>query len=532
MTGDALEELIASAGPPLRFLRDADPTQRARTSLPLQAWLARVATLRRAQPAAVQDGLAQLEAALTALAAAPPAPDAEQVRLATAALAALGALRGASAAAPAREAAVPEVPALPAAPARKRPRAAAREEGAEPAKPAPQPAPAAAPSASRAQPETPPQTPAAHGGAAPDASVADVERWLGAASQPTTSVAGVGPSRAAELERFGLKTVEDLLYHLPFRYDDRRSLRRAGELRLGDTVTTVLEIRRVDQRQVGKGGRRQVLSAIAGDETGTVELLWYNQIRWFRSRLKPGGRWLVHGRVEKGYDFALRIVHPELESADDDAAAGPPRVVPVYEKPTTMPVATMRRIVHAAVDANARLLPDTVPRRARARYGLLPLAAALLGVHRPDRDAAVDELATSRSPEHRSIVFDELFFVQLGLLLRKAQVAREPGIAFDGPGALPARMIGGAAVPAHRGAGARHRGDRRRPAGRAPDAPPAAGGRRQRQDGGRRRGGAARDRVRLAGGHHGADRAARRAALEHGAARRRRAGGEPLVLDG
>jgi ATP-dependent DNA helicase RecG len=431
LAGDALEELIASAAPPLRFLREADPTQRARTRLPLNAWLERVAALRRELPPDFHDGLARLAAALSALAAVPSAPDAEQVRLVTGALAVLDELHGARAAAPSAIVAGP----APAMQARKPAREAARRDEATPPPPAGQPS-ARAASGPRSDPS---------GVVAPDATVADVERWLGAGRQPTTSVAGVGPSRAAELERFGLKTVEDLLYHLPFRYDDRRSLRRAGELQIGDTVTAILEIRRVDQRQVGKGGRRQVLSAIAGDETGTVELIWYNQIRWFRSRLKPGGRWLVHGRVEKGYDVARRIVHPELESAEEDADAGPPRIVPVYEKPTAMPVATMRRIVHAAVDAYARLLPDTVPARARARYRLLPLAAALRGVHRPERDAPVAELGAARSPEHRSIVFDELFFVQLGLLLRKAEVAREPGIAFAGPGALTARMI--AALP-------------------------------------------------------------------------------------
>ncbi|MEW6269575.1 MAG: ATP-dependent DNA helicase RecG, partial [Thermodesulfobacteriota bacterium] len=261
-----------------------------------------------------------------------------------------------------------------------------------------------------------------------------------------TSVSGVGPARAAELDRFGLRTVEDLLYHLPFRYDDRRSLRRARDLRAGEAATTVLEIKRIDQRQVGKGGRRQVLSAIAADETGMVELVWYNQIRWFRSRLKPGGRWLVHGKVERGYDVALRIVHPELEAVDDgEAAPGPPRVVPVYEKPTVMPASTMRRIVHAAVDASAALVPDAVPPAVRARHGLLPLGEALRHVHKPSPEADVGALGASRSREHGSIVFDELFFVQLGLLLRKAQVAREIGVAFDGPGELTARMI--AALP-------------------------------------------------------------------------------------
>jgi hypothetical protein len=254
----------------------------------LQAWLARVAALRRELPPEVHDGLARLEAALSALAAVPPAPDAEQARLVTVALAVLDELHGARAAAPPPIAAAHRAPATQ---ARKPARSVAPLDRAAPAPPPAQPVPQ--PSARAAVAPRSEQS-----SVAPDATAAEVERWLAAARQPTTSVAGVGPSRAAELERFGLKTVEDLLYHLPFRYDDRRSLRRAGELQVGDTVTTILEIRRVDQRQVGKGGRRQVLSAIAGDETGTVELIWYHQIRWFRSRLKPGGRWLVHGRVE------------------------------------------------------------------------------------------------------------------------------------------------------------------------------------------------------------------------------------------
>ena len=390
MAGDALEELIASAGPPLRFLRDADGMQRARTRLPIRAWLERLAVLRGGEPAGpASEPLQRLETTLTRLGATPAAPDDELGGLAAEALRILDELAALRTVAPAPRAELP---------------------------------------------------------VSPDATLDEVERWLRVASAMTTIVPGVGPTRAAELERFGLKSVDDLLYHLPFRYDDRRSLRRAGELRLGESATAILEIRRVDLRQVGKGGRRSVLSAMAGDDTGTVELLWYNQVRWFRSRLKPGGRWLVHGRVEKGYEFALRIVHPELESADEtEGGAGPPRIVPVYEKPTAMPVSTMRRIVHGALDASARLVPDGVPALARARYGLLPLGDALRGVHRPGPEADAAALGDARSPEHKSIVFDELFFVQLGLLLRKAEVAREPGIAFDGPGVLAARMI--AALP-------------------------------------------------------------------------------------
>jgi len=425
---DALEELIASAGPPLRFLRDADATQRARARLPVRSWLDRLAALARDATPALGDAARRLEAVLGRLGDGPASAE-DRGALASEALALLEGLRGLVGAS--------GVDASPEAAPRAAAAAAAAPRATTPARS--RTVAAAAPPLAAGESRVAPRRAIAP---TPDATLAEVERWLRAASSGAIAVPGVGPARATELERFGLKTVDDLLYHLPFRYDDRRSLRQAGELTIGETVSTVLEIRRIDQRNVGKGGRRSVLSAIAGDETGTVELLWYNQIRWFRSRLKPGGRWLVHGRIERGYEMALRIVHPELESVDDtDAGPGPPRVVPVYEKPTTMPVATMRRIVHAALDLGVRLVPDAVPARARARYGLLPLGEALQGVHRPGPDADAAALGASRSAEHTSIVFDELFFVQLGLLMRKAQVAREPGIAFDSPGTLAARMI-------------------------------------------------------------------------------------------
>jgi ATP-dependent DNA helicase RecG len=444
-----LEQLIASAGPPLRFLRDGDATQRARTRVPVRVWSERLAGVRAASAGAAGDVEAAAErlgAVFERLGASDVPPD-ERGALAAEALQLLETLQAH---------APPGPTPLPSGGAGEPVPAARTADGTPAARPRPTAPRPTAPRRASATPVEPRRAsrasqsdwePAAPSMPAdvtvpPDATLEQVERWLRAVGSSTTNVPGVGPTRADELAKFGLETIDDLLYHLPFRYDDRRLMRRAGELQAGDTASAVLEIRRVDQRNVGKGGKRAILSAVAGDETGSVELLWYHQIRWFRSRLKNGQRWLVHGRVERGYDFALRIVHPELEAIDEgEGGGGPPRIVPVYEKPTAMPVSTMRRIVHAAVDAAARLAPDVVPAAARRRHGLPPLADALRGVHRPGPDADAQALGASRSLDHRSIVFDELFLVQLGLLLRKAQVTREPGIAFAGPGELTARLI-------------------------------------------------------------------------------------------
>ncbi|MFM7735383.1 MAG: ATP-dependent DNA helicase RecG, partial [Alphaproteobacteria bacterium] len=269
-----------------------------------------------------------------------------------------------------------------------------------------------------------------------------IEAWLDIARRETTVVPGVGPARAAELERFGIRSVEDLLYHVPFRYEDRRQVRRVRDLHPGESATVELEIRKVDERRAGPGGKRTVLSATATDETGVVELVWFNQVRWFRSRLKPGGRWFVHGRVERGYQSAVRITHPEMESADErDDGERSNRIVPVYEKPTAMPAAAMRRTVHAAVDGFAGRVADAIPAALRARHRLLSLGEALRRVHRPGPEAEVSDLGAFRSEAHRSIVFDEFFFVQLDLLRRKAQLARETGIVIAPAGDMVRRMV-------------------------------------------------------------------------------------------
>ena len=266
-----------------------------------------------------------------------------------------------------------------------------------------------------------------------------LEAHLRARAADVTEISGVGPARAKELVRFGLETVEDILYHLPFRYDDRRRIGTTADLVAGEAATVVLTLTGVQERLAGRT-RRRFLRAVGRDERGAVELIWYHQLRYFGSRLKDGSRWLVHGRVERGYDLLHRIVHPELEEADEDPSSGV-RIVPVYEKPTPMPASVMRRIVHAAVRKHAADIPDVLPPEIRARLRLEPLGRAFRRVHDPPPEEDPATLASGRSRWHRAIVFDEFFFVQLGLLLRKAAVASSCGIPFPAGGALRRRLL-------------------------------------------------------------------------------------------
>ena len=260
-----------------------------------------------------------------------------------------------------------------------------------------------------------------------------VQAQIDALKTPVQFVKGVGPKRAEQLATLGLTTVDDLLFHLPFRYEDRREVRTISMLRAGEQATIEAEIHGVQERFAG-GGRRRVLEATASDASGTLTLLWYHQLTYFRSRFREGQRVLLHGKVEvpKGAarSLRLRIVHPEIEilEGQDDADTG--RIVPIYIKPAGIPIGAMRRLVHSAVEQHAVRAPSALPPEVAARRGVMDLAEALRTVHQPPPEADVEALNAGTSPAHKAIVYDELFYLQLGLALRKHNVVEEPGIAF------------------------------------------------------------------------------------------------------
>ncbi|MCC6764776.1 MAG: ATP-dependent DNA helicase RecG [Deltaproteobacteria bacterium] len=253
---------------------------------------------------------------------------------------------------------------------------------------------------------------------------------------PVQFVKGVGPKRAEQLATLGLTTVDDLLFHLPFRYEDRRDVRTISMLQSGEHATIEAEIRGVRERFAG---RRRILEATAVDASGSLTLLWYHQIAYFRSRFHEGQRVLLHGKVEAAKGMArmlgLRVVHPEVELLEGQEDADTGRIVPIYTKPAGIPIGAMRRLVHAAVDQYAGRVPSALPTATAERRGVVDLAAALRAVHQPPPDADVDELNAGTSPAHRAIVYDELFYLQLGLALRKHNVVAERGIAFPVPAA-------------------------------------------------------------------------------------------------
>jgi len=252
------------------------------------------------------------------------------------------------------------------------------------------------------------------------------------------AIRAVGPKRGEELRRFGLATVEDVLYHLPFRYEDRRRLARLADLRIGEEATAMGEVVSVKEGMTGRQ-RRRLLEVGLRDGDGVLTLVWFNQVGYFARRFTKGQRLLVHGRVEAPMGGGLRrMIHPEVEPlAEDEEPGTNARVVPIYEKPTPMHPGAMRRIVHAAVADLAERVPSVLPAAVAARQRVVDLARALRHVHTPSLEADLAALADGQSLAHRSLVFDELFFLQLGLALRRSAAGQEAGRAF----AASARLV-------------------------------------------------------------------------------------------
>jgi ATP-dependent DNA helicase RecG len=265
----------------------------------------------------------------------------------------------------------------------------------------------------------------------------DVAPMLELLSAPAQFLKGVGPKRAADLGRFGIATVEDVLYHLPFRYEDRRSLTPIAQLVPGQQATAAAEIIAAGASYAGRR-RRRIFEAKASDGGAVLTLTWFHQTAYFAAKLKVGTRVVLHGKLEMGYG-RRQMIHPEvevLEGAEDELG----RIVPIYEKPTEMSVGAMRKIVGAARAEVGARLPSVMPRPVVDRHRLIDLAAAFRELHEPDRTADVEALNERRSAAHRSIVFDELFFLGLGMMLRKRSIAAESGITFRPLGALARRL--------------------------------------------------------------------------------------------
>ena len=249
---------------------------------------------------------------------------------------------------------------------------------------------------------------------------------------PLSVLKGIGPVRAAQLAARGLATIEDLLYHLPFRYEDRRGAAAAADAVAGEAGAFA---GRLTSLRAGRlRGRRRILTGTLTDDSGSLELVWFNPPRYLTDTLRVGQRLSVYGRVAGERGGRLSLPHPEFEVLEGDAEREP-EVRPVYTKPGDVPQSSLRGWIAQALERFGGFLPSFLPPEVAPRQGLMDLEQALETLHRPSpgNEAHV--------PAHRSLAFDEFFYFQLALALRQRQRLDTPGFSFPArTGSLTERM--------------------------------------------------------------------------------------------
>lgn len=222
---------------------------------------------------------------------------------------------------------------------------------------------------------------------------------------------GVGPKRADVLHKIGIDTIEDMLYYLPTRYEDRGNFTLIKDLNINERQTVKGKVLAHSSYRTKTG--IDVFQLALGDKTGVIFCVWFNQ-PFLKNIFKKGEELVVYGKVEK-YD-KLQINHPEYEiikGEKDSLNIG--RIVPVYHLTYELSQRYMRCIVHEAIKHFAGFLKDIIPTPIRARRRLVDIGFAIHNIHFPNSFQNLNRA-------YRRIVFEEFFILQLALALRKRDI--------------------------------------------------------------------------------------------------------------
>ncbi len=230
----------------------------------------------------------------------------------------------------------------------------------------------------------------------------------GGLSADLTVLPGVGKKTAQLMQNLGLRTLEDLLFHFPRRYDDYSKMKRIIDLKFGDELSVLGTVKSAVNRQI-KGGKLTMMEAVISDETGALRITWFNQ-PWLEKTIRPGTQLVVSGKVDL-YLGRLCMTNPDWEPLEQEHLHTN-RIVPVYPLTASISQKALRRMMHQTVTFWAPRLPDYLPETVRKQGNFMRFQEALQQIHFPD---SAEKL---RAAQER-LAFDEIFLIQLGVLRQK-----------------------------------------------------------------------------------------------------------------
>jgi len=259
---------------------------------------------------------------------------------------------------------------------------------------------------------------------------------------PVQYLKGVGPARARLLSRLGINTIEDILYYFPWRYEDRKNLKKIRDLLLGEAETVSGEVVSAEVITTPRK-RMKIFELGVSDGTGLLKCKWFNQ-PFLKRYFKEGEKVILSG-VVKGSSyggFGMEMENPDFElGGGDDTFIHTSRIVPVYKATEGISPKQIRTLMYNTINSHQHLMEDYIPEDILKRNDLKPLPWSVKETHFPEEFSDINILNRMKSPGQRRLAFDEFFLLELGLALMKKRETLEKGISFKDGSALTNKFL-------------------------------------------------------------------------------------------
>lgn len=239
-------------------------------------------------------------------------------------------------------------------------------------------------------------------------------------STPVTKLPNIGPIYQKRLKKLGVKTIQDLLYHFPHRYEDFSNIIPISEIKLNEICCIKGKILEIGNTRTWK--KRMILTeAIVKDKSGAIKIIWFNQ-PFLTKVLKPGNNLCLAGKISFG-DKGLYLSNPAYEKiSQDKILIHTGRIIPVYPETEGLSSKWLRFILKPLLIKLKKKIPDPLPEKIKNRYRLPSIGRAIWQIHFPD------SLVLAEKAQKR-FSFEELFFISLFVLWEKLKISKEKGIS-------------------------------------------------------------------------------------------------------
>ena len=253
---------------------------------------------------------------------------------------------------------------------------------------------------------------------------------------PVQFVKGIGPRIAQMLAEKQVQTVEDLLYHLPFRYEDRLRPQAIEDLKPGEMASFIGQVR---GSILLRTRRMPIFEMTVGQGLSKVKCMWFHGA-YLKDKFKSGQMVAVYGKVEPSRSSnGFKMIQPQVELLPDDhddeesllLEVG--RIAPVYESlgGSKLTSRWQRRLIWGVLEELKGRVPETLPRLICERLGFPSREEALRRAHFPDAGTPLGQLQSSATPAQQRLIFEELFYLELGLELKRRKFRQRQGIVFE-----------------------------------------------------------------------------------------------------